>query len=186
MKSAKKPGHSLYTIGHSTHTTREFMKMLKAQGIELLVDIRHYPGSRYCPQFGKARLRRNLERNKISYAHLVSLGGRRRPDKESDLNAAWRSAQFRGYADYMQTEEFDDALAELMKMAETKKTAIMCSEAVPWRCHRSMVSDALIAKGWQVLDIYTEKNVKVHAFSSFGRVRKGHVIYPVEALKTAG
>jgi uncharacterized protein (DUF488 family) len=168
----------IYTLGHSTHTTQEFMRLLKTQAITLLVDIRHYPGSRYCPQFGKARLRRNLERNGIGYVHLVSLGGRRRPDKNSDLNSGWRSPQFRGYADYMQTEEFAKGLNELMKLARNKKTAIMCSEAVPWRCHRSMVSDALIARGWAVLDIYTEKNVKEHQLTSFAEVHGDELSYP--------
>ncbi len=168
----------IYTLGHSTHTTREFIGLLKAHGIRHLVDIRHYPGSRFCPQFGKTRLRRNILRNKIEYTHLVSLGGRRRPDPDSELNLGWRSPQFRGYADYMQTEEFERALKELMQLARKHKTAIMCSEAVPWRCHRSLVADALIARGWKVIDIFTEKNAKEHALTSFARITHEHVVYP--------
>ncbi len=169
---------TLYTIGHSTHTTREFIRILKSFGITLLVDIRHYPGSRYCPQFGKSRLKRNLLRNKIDYVHLVDLGGRRRPDKESDLNAGWRSPQFKGYADYMQTAEYESSLKELMKLARKNKAAIMCSEAVPWRCHRSLVSDSLIAKGWKIFDIYAEEKSKEHKLTSFAKITHGHVIYP--------
>lgn len=168
----------LFTIGHSTHTTREFIRILKAHDIELLADIRHYPGSRYCPQFGKARLKRNLERNGIDFVHLVSLGGRRRPDKESKKNLGWRSPQFRGYADYMQTEEFEAAIEELMKLAEKKNAVIMCSEAVPWRCHRSMVADVFIARGWKVIDLFTEKIARVHAITKFAKTRKGRVTYP--------
>lgn len=169
---------TLFTIGHSTHTTREFIRILKAHDISLLVDIRHYPGSRYCPQFGKARLRRNLERNGIGYVHMVTLGGRRRPDKESEKNLAWRSPQFRGYADYMQTDEFEAALSELMTLARKENTVIMCSEAVPWRCHRSLVADAFIAQGWEVIDLFTEKIARIHALTKFAKVRKKHVTYP--------
>ena len=168
----------IFTIGHSTHPTREFMKILKAYDIELLVDIRHYPGSRYCPQFGKARLRQNLKRNGIEYCHLVGLGGRRRVDKESDLNSGWRSAQFRGYADYMQTKEFKTNLKELMKLAKEKTTVIMCSEAVPWRCHRSMVGDALLVYGFEVIDIFNEKNARPHKMIQFAKVQKKEITYP--------
>lgn len=171
----------VFTIGHSTHPTREFIKILKAYDIEMLVDIRHYPGSRYCPQFGKARLRRNLTRNKIEYHHLVDLGGRRRVNKESHLNDGWRSPQFRGYADYMQTDEFHTALRELMVLAKEKVIAIMCSEAVPWRCHRSMVGDALIANNFKVVDIFTEKNARDHALTPFAKVKKKNVTYPASA-----
>ncbi|MFL5785353.1 MAG: DUF488 family protein [Bacteriovoracaceae bacterium] len=169
---------TLFTIGHSTHTTREFVRMLKANDIELLVDVRHYPGSRYCPQFGKSRLRRNLRRNRIEYVHMVTLGGRRRPDKNSHDNDAWRSPQFRGYADYMQTEDFRKAMNELFKLARGKRTAIMCSEAVPWRCHRSLVSDSAIAHGWTVLDIFTEKKTTEHSPTPFAHFDHGEVTYP--------
>jgi uncharacterized protein (DUF488 family) len=167
----------IFTIGHSTHTTREFMKILKTYDIELLVDIRHYPGSRYCPQFGKARLRASLKRNKIEYTHLLSLGGRRRALKDSSRNAGWRSPQFRGYADYMQTDEFKEGLKELMSLAKKQNVAIMCSEAVPWRCHRSMVGDALIAKGFQVIDIFSEKISREHKLTSFAEITKNKSVY---------
>ncbi len=167
----------IFTIGHSTRSTREFMKILKAYDVELLVDIRHYPGSRYCPQFGKAKLKGSLKRNKIGYTHLLNLGGRRRALKDSTKNAGWRSAQFRGYADYMQTKEFKDGLKELMDLAKKQNVAIMCSEAVPWRCHRSMVGDALIARGFLVIDIFSEKISRDHKLTSFAEISKNKSVY---------
>lgn len=152
--------------------------MLKAYRIETLVDIRHYPGSRYCPQFGKARLKRNLERNSIKYVHMENLGGRRNPDKDSDLNEGWRSPQFRGYADYMQTNEFKLAVEELIEIALKSTSAIMCSEAVPWRCHRSLVSDALMTYGFKVMDIFSKTNLKLHKHIPFAKIKGKKVIYP--------
>ena len=172
------------TIGHSTRSTREFIKILKTFDIEVLVDIRHYPGSRFCPQFGKANLRRNLTRNGIEYIHLLELGGRRPPAKDSDLNAGWRSGQFRGYADYMQTKEFKSGLKELIGIAKKSNVAIMCSEAVPWRCHRSMVGDALIAHGFQVIDLYSEKIARPHKLTAFAQVNRTQVTYPKTNVKS--
>lgn len=168
----------IFTIGHSTHTSGEFLKILKAFDIETLVDVRHYPGSRYCPQFGKARLRQSLKRHGIHYVHLLSLGGRRKVDKNSHLNDGWRSAQFRGYADYMQTKEFREGLKELIGIAKESTTAIMCSEAVPWRCHRSMIGDALIAKKFKVIDIFNEKNARPHAITPFAKITRQKITYP--------
>lgn len=168
----------IFTIGHSTHPTREFMQILKSFEIELLVDIRHYPGSRYCPQFGKARLRNNLKRNGIEYTHLLSLGGRRRRDKESDLNAGWRHDAFRGYADYMLTKEFKEGLKHLMKLAKEKRVVIMCSEAVPWRCHRSMVGDALLLYGFDVEDIFAKDKTRPHFLTAFAKPIGKKLTYP--------
>lgn len=170
----------IFTIGHSTRSTREFMKILKAFDIEVLVDIRHYPGSRNFPHFGKARLRQNLNRNGIEYVHLINLGGRRRPDKDSHLNDGWRSLQFKGYADYMQSEEFKEGLKELMEISKNKVTVMMCSEAVPWRCHRSMVGDALIVHKFKVIDIFTETQAREHKLTPFARIRGKKIIYPAE------
>lgn len=170
----------IFTIGHSTRSTREFIKILNAHGVNVLVDVRHYPGSRHCPQFGKARLKRNLLRHGIEYVHLVSLGGRRAAKKSSLENAGWRSMQFRGYADYMQTEEFKEGLKELMKIAKDNPVAIMCSEAVPWRCHRSMIGDALLVHSFKVLDIFTEVNVCPHELTSFAKVEGKRITYPLE------
>lgn len=172
---------TIYTIGHSTHPTREFMKILKSYNIEFLVDVRQFPGSRHCPQFGKARLRKNLERNGIGYLHLEILGGRKRVDKESDLNAGWRNPQFRGYADYMQTKEFHEGLMELMKLAKKSRVAIMCAEALPWRCHRSMIGDALLSYHFSVLDIFNEKVIHPHKLTPFADVEGKHITYPKEA-----
>ena len=169
---------TIYTIGHSNRTTREFIKILKTFEIEKLVDIRHYPGSRHVPQFGKARLRQNLLRNNIGYHHIEDLGGRRRPDKTSDENSGWRSPQFRGYADYMQCKEFMSALKELMELAMNEKIVIMCAEAVPWRCHRSLVGDALLVNGFKVMDLFNEKVVRPHQLIPFAHVKGKKITYP--------
>lgn len=169
----------IFTIGHSTRTTREFIRILKAFDVEMLVDIRHYPGSRHVPQFGKTRLRNNLLRNNIDYCHLVSLGGRRKRNKESEMNAGWRSPQFRGYADYMQTKEFKDGLRELISLTKKQQVVIMCSEAVPWRCHRSMVGDALLVHGFTVIDLFDEKNARPHMITRFAKVKGKSISYPL-------
>lgn len=154
------------------------MNVLKAFDIEILVDVRHYPGSRNNPQFGKAALQRNLLRNKIEYMHIAQLGGRRRHRKESDANAGWRSPQFRGYADYMQTTEFYEGMAQLMLLAEGATVAMMCAEAVPWRCHRSLISDALLVQGFHVIDIFDEKNARPHKMTPFAKVENQKITYP--------
>lgn len=169
----------IFTIGHSTHPTREFMKILKAYEVEALIDIRHYPGSRHCPQFGKTRLKNNLKRNGIEYFHIVELGGRRRPDKSHHFNDGWRSPQFRGYADHMQTKEFKEGLKELMEFAKKKVSVIMCSEAVPWRCHRSLVGDALLTHGFSVIDIFSTTNARPHTLTPFAEIKRKNVTYPL-------
>lgn len=169
---------TIFTIGHSTHESDGFIEMLKAYNIELLVDIRHYPGSRHCPQFGKKRLEQNLQKHFILYQHIEELGGRRRPLKNSEQNKGWRSPQFRGYADYMQTPEFRAALRELMTLARIYHTVIMCSEAVPWRCHRSLVGDALLVHNFNVCDIFSKSNIREHKLTPFAEVHGRRVIYP--------
>lgn len=154
------------------------MKMLKAFSIELLVDIRHYPGSRHCPQFGKLRLKQNLKRHQIDYRHLENLGGRRKVEKNSSLNKGWRSAQFRAYADYMQTEDFKAAFKELLDLSKKQTVVIMCAEAVPWRCHRSLVGDALLINGYSVLDIFAHNKIKPHELTSFAKVKNKSITYP--------
>lgn len=162
------------------------MQILKAYDIDLLVDIRHYPGSRYCPQFNKGRLSANLKRNKINYIHLESLGGRRRADKTSQKNLGWRNLNFRGYADHMQSMEFKRALKELRELTKNHTVVIMCSEAVPWRCHRSMVGDALVVHGYEVMDIFTKTNSRTHKLTSFAEVRGKKITYPAEDETLAG
>lgn len=175
----KKKKH-LYTIGHSTRSLKEFLDILTAYGINLLVDIRHFPGSRKFPHFGQKRLQAALKRRSIKYLHLESLGGRRRPDPESELNQGWRNVNFRGYADYMRTKEFREGLKELMEKAKSQKTVIMCAEAVPWRCHRSLVGDVLLVKGFEVEDIFSSTSVRPHKLTPFAQVHRGRVTYPAE------
>jgi uncharacterized protein (DUF488 family) len=173
-------GTIIFTLGHSTRTSREFLRILDHYDIELLVDIRHYPGSRANPQFGKERLRNLLKKHHIGYRHMLELGGRRRVNHDWHVNDGWHHPAFRGYADYMQTEEFRKALGELIQLAQKKIVAIMCAEAVPWRCHRSLVGDALSAHGFSVLDIFDEKNVRAHRITPFARFKGEEITYPVE------
>ena len=168
---------TLYTIGHSTHPIGEFLAMLGHYAIATLVDIRTIPGSRRNPQFGQESLRESLRGAGIEYLHMKSLGGLRRPAKDS-LNDGWRNEAFRGYADHMQTEEFGRNVDELIAIAARGPTAIMCAEAVPWRCHRSLVADALLVRGVEVIDILSGDRSQAHALTSFARVDGGSVTYP--------
>lgn len=170
-------GNTLYTIGHSTRTIDELLALLKAHRIELLVDVRTAPGSRRNPQFGQDSLRESLRAGGIEYLHMKSLGGLRRPRPDSP-NAAWRNASFRGYADYMQTIQFEQAIDELMAAASAARSVIMCAEAVPWRCHRSLIGDALVVRGVEVIDIVGPKSARAHQLTSFARVDGTRVTYP--------
>ncbi len=170
----------IFTIGHSNRTSKKFLEILKSFQINLLVDVRHYPGSKYCPQFGKKRLETSLARAGIQYLHLVGLGGRRPPVKEMKKNMAWRNPQFRGYADYMQTKEFKENLKELVSLSKENVVAIMCAEAVPWRCHRSMIGDALLVRGFDVEDIFDVSKDRPHRLTSFAKVHRNQITYPVK------
>src|SRR5579871_719082 len=143
---------TVFTIGHSTHSLEKFIQMLAAHGIEQLVDVRTIPKSRHNPQFNCEALEHSLP---IVYRHMPGLGGLRHPRKDS-INLGWKNASFRGYADYMQTTDFEENLDRLIESASEQRTAIMCAEAVPWRCHRSLIGDALLARGIQVEDILSE------------------------------
>src|SRR5512143_3848761 len=143
---------TIWTIGHSTRTIEEFIDLLRQHRIEILVDVRHFPGSRRVPDFNKDALHGALATAGIRYEHMVELGGRRPPRPDSH-NLAWRNASFRGYADYMETQPFRDGVDHLLEVARAGRTAIMCSEAVWWRCHRSMIADYLKAAGVQVFHI---------------------------------
>jgi uncharacterized protein (DUF488 family) len=168
---------TLYTIGHSTRSIEEFMAIMLQHAIATLVDIRTIPHSRRHPQFGQERLRASLEAAEIEYLHMKGLGGLRKPAKSS-INAAWRNASFRGYADYMQTPEFARCIDELAAVAARARTAIMCAEAVPWRCHRSLVADALLVRAIDVVDILSSTESRAHALTPFARVAGTSITYP--------
>ena len=171
---------AIFTIGHSTRTLEEFIALLKAHGIERLADIRTVPRSRRNPQFGQDVLPASLAREGIRYEHIPSLGGLRKPRPDS-VNTAWRNASFRGYADYMSTPEFQSGIAHLIEISRNAPVAIMCAEAVPWRCHRNLVADALTARGIPVEHIVSSGKAQPHKLTSFARIRrKGQVIYPDE------
>ncbi len=174
MKTKK--DHIIYTIGHSTHTIEDLLQMLRSFGIEVLVDIRSLPGSRKFPQFDQEALKRSLEEIGIQYIYLADLGGRRKARKDS-TNNRWRNASFRGYADYMETEKFKAGIAELERIASKKTTVIMCAEAVWWRCHRSMISDLLKAKGWTVYHIMSATKKEEHPYTSPALVVDGGICY---------
>jgi uncharacterized protein (DUF488 family) len=173
---------TLYTIGHSTRALDEFLELLKIHGIGTLVDVRTIPKSRRMPHFSQEPLRKSLKKAGLNYVHLPSLGGLRKPRKDSG-NMAWRNSAFRGYADYMGTEEFEEGLAELNAITKAGPTAIMCAEAVPWRCHRSLISDILAARGVQVLHITGKGKPSPHKMTAFARVsgsgKKAKVDYPL-------
>ncbi len=167
----------ILTIGHSTHPIEEFLALIEAHGVRQIVDIRTIPKSRRNPQFNSDELAGSLEQRKIAYVHLPALGGLRHPRHDS-INTAWRNDSFRGYADYMQTPEFDRGLQELIAVAEGRATAIMCAESVPWRCHRSLVADALTARSIAVEHIMTKTSRKIHSYTPFAQIDGERVTYP--------
>ena len=167
------------TIGHSTRTLAEFIRLLKAHGTAWVVDVRTVPRSRHNPQFNKASLPRALKKAGLGYIHMPGLGGLRHAKRDS-LNAGWRNASFRGYADYMQTPEFKQALEELIRLADQDRLVLMCAEAVPWRCHRSLIADALLVHGISTEDIMSPTRRQVHNLTSFAKVRGATLTYPAE------
>lgn len=168
---------TIYTIGHSTHAIEEFITLLKTYHIEQLVDIRTIPKSRHNPQFMQEAMLQSLPKSGITYSYMKALGGLR-PTIKNSINTAWRNASFRNYADYMQTDEFTQAINELIEVARAKSTAIMCAEAVPWRCHRSLVGDALLVRGMTVIDIMSLTSAPEHTLTSFAQVRGTGITYP--------
>lgn len=171
---------TIYTVGHSTHPIDEFVGLLAAHGVAQLVDVRTIAKSRHNPQFGEDQLRQSLPEHGIAYQRLEALGGLRHTTKDS-VNGAWKNASFRGYADYMQTDAFEAGLAELLALGDQAPTAIMCAEAVPWRCHRSLIGDALLVRGVEVLDIMTATSAKPHTLTSFAQVEGTRISYPPES-----
>jgi uncharacterized protein (DUF488 family) len=173
------PEITVLTIGHSTHALEEFIAVLKAHTVARVVDVRTVPKSRHVPQYNSESLAVELAAQGIGYTHLKSLGGLRHRAKDS-INAGWRNASFRGYADYMATDDFRQGIDRLLELAREKRTAIMCAEAVPWRCHRSLVGDALVARGVRVEDIMSATQVREHALTPFAKVRGLEITYPVD------
>ena len=173
------PKETVFTIGHSTHPIVEFITMLRASDIETLADIRTVPKSRHNPQFGQEALAASLHDAGIAYVYMKDLGGLRKARKDSP-NAGWRNASFRGYADYMQTPEFRSALEKLIVLSQQSRVAIMCAEVVPWRCHRSLVADALIVRGIPVEDIMSVQKSSPHKLTKFAQVCGTEILYPPE------
>ena len=171
--------NKIWTIGHSTHPLDELVEMLKSFQIEMVADVRSYPGSRKFPQFNKESLMVSLPENGIEYVHIKNLGGRRKENPDSK-HTVWRNAAFRGYADYMDTEEFKDGVQELIQLAQQKRVAYMCSEAVWWRCHRSMISDYLKANGWTVMHIMGVDKADEHPYTAPAEIVDGELTYPEE------
>jgi uncharacterized protein (DUF488 family) len=171
------------TIGHSTRTLDEFIRLLEAHGATRVVDVRTVPRSRHNPQFNKASLPRWLKKAGLGYVHMPGLGGLRHAKPDS-LNAGWRNASFRGYADYMQTPEFAQSVEELVQLANQDRIVLMCAEAVPWRCHRSLIADALLVRGIRTEDIMSATRRQVHALTPFAKVRGSAITYPAEVSRS--
>jgi uncharacterized protein (DUF488 family) len=173
------PQGAIFTLGHSTLPIERFLAILKAHGIERLVDVRTVPRSRHNPQFNSDALERSLTAEGIRYVAMPALGGLRHARKDS-LNTGWRNASFRGYADYMQTPDFEEALDKLIAMGRRERSAIMCAEAVPWRCHRSLVADALSVRGIAAVEVLSETSWRLHKLTPFAQVEGTRISYPPE------
>ena len=169
--------NTIYTIGHSTHSIDQFIKILQVYKIELVVDVRTIPRSRHNPQFNGNQLKFDLEQHDIEYLHLEELGGLRHTTKTS-INTGWTNLSFRGFADYMQTPEFQKGIDLLIETSKLKQTVIMCAEAVPWRCHRSLIGDALVVRNIEVENIMSEKFAKPHKITLWAKVDGVIITYP--------
>ena len=170
---------TIYTLGHSTRSFEQLVTILRIFDIRAVADVRLIPRSRRYPHFNDHFLSEHLPPHGIAYLPFKSLGGRRRPRKDSP-NTGWRNESFRGYADFTLTEAFDRALNELMDAARERSSATMCAEAVPWRCHRSLISDALLVRGWNVMDVMDEGKSSPHKLTKFARVEGTRITYPPE------
>ena len=171
---------TISTIGHSNHPLEKFIEMLTAHGIELIADVRTVPRSRHNPQYNSDVLPASLREQGMAYRHLPDLGGLRHAKKDS-LNTGWENATFRGFADYMQTESFEKGLAELIALADGTKVALMCAEALPWRCHRSLIADALMVRGITVMHIMSRTAANEHTLTPFAKVNGTTITYPGDA-----
>ncbi|HLZ34301.1 MAG TPA: DUF488 domain-containing protein [Nitrospira sp.] len=185
-KRKPRPNLSLIvlTIGHSTHTLEAFIALLQAHGATRVVDVRTVPRSRHNPQFNKTSLPSSLKKAGLGYVHLPGLGGLRHARRDS-INVGWRNASFRGYADYMQTPEFEESLDELVQLANQEQIVLMCAEAVPWRCHRSLIGDALLVRGIRTEDIMSPTRRQVHTLTPFAKVRGTMITYPAGDVQSA-
>jgi uncharacterized protein (DUF488 family) len=166
----------IWTVGHSTRSGDEFNELLLQHEIGVLIDVRSFPGSRRYPQFNKAQFSAALASAGISYLHFPQLGGRRRPSPTSK-NTAWKNSSFRAYADHMDSKEFQQGIVELLKVAREKPLAVMCAEALWWRCHRSLIADFLKVKGFEVIHILDAKHTELHPFTSAARIVDGQLSY---------
>jgi len=176
---------AVLTVGHSTRPIADFIALLRAHGVTQLVDVRTVPRSRHNPQFGGDALAASLAAESIGYSHVAALGGLRSP-RAGSINGGWRNRSFQGYADYMQTEAFADAVMTLIALAERERVAIMCAEAVPWRCHRSLIADALVARGVAACEIVSAKRLQPHRMTPFAVVEGARVTYPPEPASADG
>jgi uncharacterized protein (DUF488 family) len=169
----------IFTVGHSTRAIEEFIELLQEQDVQRLVDVRTIPKSRHNPQFNREELPKSLRKTRIGYTHLPELGGLRHARRDS-VNTGWRNLSFRGFADYMQTPEFERGLEKLIALGAAETVAIMCAEAVPWRCHRSLIADALVVHGFPVEHILSPARRQRQKRTPFLRVRRGRLTYPEE------
>lgn len=180
---AKEPELTILTIGHSTRTLEEFVDLLEAYGVTLVLDVRSVPRSRHNPQFNKETLPSSLKHFGIKYIHMAEIGGLRRP-KHDSVNLAWRNNSFRGYADYMQTKEFTDNLLKIVALARENRLALMCAEALPWRCHRSLISDALVVRHVKVEHIISATSLINHQLNEMAHVEGTKITYPLFTKET--
>lgn len=167
----------VFTIGHSTRTIADFIRLLKAHGVQRVIDVRTIPRSRHNPHFNRDQLSPALHRARMHYTHMPGLGGLRRARRDSS-NIAWRNASFRGYADYMQTSAFEEYLNRCIALAKRERVVLMCAEAVPWRCHRSLIADALLVKGIEASEITSGVRARPHSLTPWARVTGTRVTYP--------
>lgn len=173
---------AIWTVGHSTKSIEDFLKLLAAAKIELLADVRRFPASRRHPQFNREALIESLAAEGIDYVHLPGLGGRRSGRLPESPNGAWRVESFNAYADHLHSAEFQADFEQLVALAAKRRTAIMCAEALPFQCHRRIIADVLIARGWQVRHLLGPKRIEEHTLTEFARVEGEQVTYPQETL----
>ena len=169
--------NAIFTIGHSTRPIEDFIHLLKSHDVQRVVDVRILPRSRFNPQYDMARLPASLRAAHIHYTHLPELGGLRRPRRDSP-NSGWRNQSFRGYADYMQSPAFKHALEQCLELSSVERIVLMCAEAVPWRCHRSLIADALVVRGVAALEIASDSRVRPHVLTPFAHVEGAEITYP--------